>query len=180
MGPLLSKGYENMKMTHTTDDDLTTEQSDDFVDCYVVNNSRNPLPAYKTEQSSGMDLYARLDAGEELTIGPGEIKLVPTGLSCVIPDGFEFQVRPRSGLAFKNGITVLNAPGTIDADYRDDIGIILVNHGKKTFVVKNGDRIAQLVLCVVPKVRWTEVDRLEDVSLINRGGGFGSTGVSTL
>lgn len=147
------------------------------VDVYIKRiNERNPVPEYKTEQASGVDLYASIDEGEELTVGPGEMKMIKAGISCVIPDGFEIQIRPRSGLAFKNQITVLNSPGTIDADYRDEIGILLFNHGRKGFVIKNGDRIAQAVLGVVPKMNIIEVDDLKDVSLINRGGGFGSTG----
>lgn len=162
-----------MKMKHTTQEEDIPKTNE--LPVYVVNNSSNPLPSYKSTQASGMDLYAKLDA--PIVVGPGEIALIPTGISTVLPDGFEFQVRPRSGLAYKNQITVLNSPGTIDADYRDDIGVILVNHGKKAFPVSNGDRIAQLVLCEVPKVKWIEVDNLSDISSLNRGGGFGSTGV---
>ena len=150
---------------------------EETVELYIVNNSRNPMPAYKTEQSSGMDLYADIGGLDEVIINPGEISLIGTGISVVIPDGYEGQIRSRSGLALKSGIIVLNSPGTIDADYRDEIGIILINLSKKPFVIKDGDRIAQFVLGMVPKVRWTEVDKLSDVSRINRGGGFGSTGV---
>lgn len=143
---------------------------------YVKNVSKNPLPEYKSLMASGMDLHAMLT--EDIMLSPGESALIPTGISVVIDnDEFEFQVRPRSGLAYKNQITVLNSPGTIDADYRDDIGVILINHGRKAFRIANGDRIAQLVLCPVVRVRWTEVDSFNHISDIDRGGGLGSTGV---
>lgn len=146
------------------------------MDIYIRNESNNPLPEYKTDQSAGMDLCAYIS--EDIILAPGESQLIPTGLSMVIDDDeVEAQVRPRSGLALKNGITVLNAPGTIDADYRGEIGVILINHSRKPFTIKNGDRIAQLVFCPIYRANLVEVDRLEDVSLINRGGGFGSTGV---
>ena len=145
---------------------------------YVVNTSRkNPLPKYQTALSAGCDLYAHLDEEAEITIGPGESARIGTGISTVIPDGFAIWITPRSGLAFKNQITVLNSPGTIDGDYRDELGVILINHGRKAFVVKDGDRIAQAILIAVSHIKWIEVDKLSDVSNINRGGGFGSTGV---
>lgn len=137
----------------------------------VINKSRHPLPKYQTELSAGMDLYANID--ESLTLKPLERKLVPTGLFLELPAGFEAQVRPRSGLAVKNGITVLNAPGTIDADYRGEIGVILVNLSSENFIINDGDRIAQLVIAKHETVTWQETAELIETS---RGeGGFGST-----
>lgn len=129
-----------------------------------------PLPAYATEGSSGVDLRA----SEARTIEPGGRALVPTGIRIAVPHGFEAQVRPRSGLALKHGIVLPNAPGTIDADYRGELGVILMNLGKEPFVVEPGDRIAQLVFAPVARVRWDEADELDETE---RGsGGFGSTG----
>jgi dUTP pyrophosphatase len=131
-----------------------------------------PAPSYQTEGAAGMDLCAAL--AEPLTLAPGERALVPTGWSVAIPPGFEGQVRPRSGLALKHGVTVLNAPGTIDADYRGEIKVVLVNHGQAPFSVGRGDRIAQLVVCPVARAELREVERLDDTA---RGaGGYGSTG----
>lgn len=145
---------------------------DTFV--YIVNKSKNPLPSYQTSESSGMDLYASLK--DDVTLSPGESVLIPTDIFVSIPNGYEFQVRPRSGLAYKSQITVINSPGTIDSDFLGNIGVILINHGKKAFVISNGDRIAQLVLCKLPpRVSWVEVDNLSQVSDVDRGGGFGST-----
>lgn len=130
-------------------------------------------PQYATEQSAGMDLHAVLD--EPVTLRSLERKVVMTDLSIALPRGFEAQVRPRSGLAAKHGITVLNAPGTIDADYRGNIGVILVNLSTEPFTINNGDRIAQLVVSKYERVEWVEVDDLDETS---RGsGGFGSTGL---
>ena len=131
-----------------------------------------PLPKYATSGSSGMDLSANTDI--DIKIKPGDISIISTGLSVSIPEGFEVQIRPRSGLAAKQKISVLNTPGTIDADYRGEIKVILVNHGEKDFIVEKGLRIAQMVLCPIIKAEIKEVDNLEDT---NRGkGGFGSTG----
>lgn len=130
-----------------------------------------PLPQYKTEQSAGLDLLAR----EDLLIKKGEIKLVPTGISIALPDGYEAMIRPRSGLALKYGITLLNTPGTIDADYRGEIGAIVANFGNEDFLVKRGMRIAQMVINKYEKVQWLEVDALEDTERGNKG--FGSTGL---
>ena len=139
----------------------------------VVNGSDHDLPQYSTEQSAGLDLRASLN--ESITLQPGEHRLIPTGLKIALPEGTEAQVRPRSGLAYKHGITVLNSPGTIDADYRGDVGVILINHGKKPFVVENGERIAQLVIARYVQLQWKPT---EDLSATDRGaGGFGSTGV---
>ena len=130
------------------------------------------LPKYETEGSSGMDLAANID--ESIEIKPGATVIIPTGISLSIPKNFEIQIRPRSGLAAKNQISVLNTPGTIDADYRGEIKVILINLGTKNFLIENGARIAQMVICPVIKVKLKEVKTLEDT---NRGsGGFGSTG----
>lgn len=138
----------------------------------VINRSKHPLPEYKTELSAGMDLTANLD--EPIVLQSLERKLIPTGLFLELPAGFEAQVRPRSGLAFKHGISVLNSPGTIDADYRGEIGVILVNLSKEEFIVQDGERIAQLVIAKHEVANWVEVEELDDTS---RGaGGFGSTG----
>jgi len=139
----------------------------------IINNSQHELPQYATSQSAGLDLRANLK--ESITLKPLERRLVPTGLHIALPDGYEAQVRPRSGLAYKKGITVLNAPGTIDADYRGDIGVILINMSNEDFVVENGERIAQLVIAKYDQAEWVSVKELSET---NRGeGGFGSTGV---
>jgi dUTP pyrophosphatase len=133
-----------------------------------------PLPAYATEDAAGMDLLAAVT--DELVLAPGTRALVPTGLAMAIPAGFEVQVRPRSGLALKNGVTVLNTPGTIDADYRGEVGVILMNHGDAPFTVSRGMRIAQMVVAPVTRGVWQEVAALPDSA---RGsGGFGSTGTA--
>lgn len=138
----------------------------------IVNNSQHPLPEYATADSAGMDLRANLL--ESVVLHPGERKLIPTGLHLALPSGYEAQVRPRSGLAFKHGITVLNAPGTIDADYRGDVGVILINHGNEPFEITNGERIAQLVIAKYERVVWNAVEVLNET---DRGaGGFGHTG----
>ena len=138
----------------------------------IVNSSGNPLPEYSTLNSAGMDLRANLD--QPLTLLPLERSLVPTGLFIELPEGFEAQIRPRSGLALKKGISVLNTPGTIDADYRGEIGIILVNLSNKEFVVENGERICQMVINKVEAIQWDQVESLDESE---RGkGGFGHTG----
>lgn len=129
-----------------------------------------PLPAYETAGAAGMDLRA----AEAVTLRPGARHLVPTGLSIALPQGFEAQVRPRSGLAVKHGVTVLNAPGTIDCDYRGEVKVPLINHGQDDFVIARGDRIAQMVIAPVTRITWTEVAELDETA---RGtGGFGSSG----
>jgi len=129
-----------------------------------------PLPAYATEGSAGMDVVA----SETMSIAPGDRKAVPTGLSMAIPEGYEIQVRPRSGLAFKHGITVPNTPGTSDSDYRGELKVLLINHGNTHFEIERGDRVAQLVVAPVTQGLWEEVDELDATT---RGdGGFGSTG----
>ena len=138
----------------------------------LPNGEGLPLPAYATAQSSGLDLAAALS--EDIVIGPGEHAVVPTGVAIALPDGFEAQVRPRSGLAAKHAVTVLNSPGTIDTDYRGEIRVVLANHGAASFTVSRGMRIAQLVIAPVSRIVWNEVDALTDSP---RGeGGFGSTG----
>lgn len=134
-------------------------------------NDDLPLPAYATEHAAGMDLAAAVTA--DVIIAPGSRALIPTGVAIALPEGFEAQVRPRSGLAAKNGITVLNSPGTIDADYRGEVKVILANLGDERFVVQRGMRIAQLVVAPVARVAWAEVRALPETA---RGaGGFGST-----
>lgn len=139
----------------------------------IINKSNNPLPNYETKFSAGMDLRANLS--EPVTLKPLERRIVKTGLFIALPQGYEAQVRPRSGLAAKKGITVLNSPGTIDADYRGEIGIILVNLSDEAFTIKHGERIAQMVIAKHEQPTWQSVDVLEATE---RGaGGFGSTGV---
>lgn len=138
----------------------------------IVNRSAYPSPFYATEKSAGMDLKA--DIAEPIVLGPLERAMIPTGLYIALPDGTEAQVRPRSGLAAKHGISVLNAPGTIDADYRGEIKVILVNLSNEPFTVNPGERIAQMVIARYEKVEWDEVEVLDETE---RGeGGFGSTG----
>ncbi|HEY9222008.1 MAG TPA: dUTP diphosphatase [Lutibacter sp.] len=138
----------------------------------ITNKSKHALPSYETDASAGMDLRANID--ESITLKPLERTIVKTGLFIALPVGFEAQVRPRSGLAAKNGITVLNAPGTVDADYRGEIGVILVNLSNEDFVINDGERIAQLVIAKHERANWEEVEVLNETK---RGaGGFGSTG----
>ena len=139
----------------------------------IINKSKHATPRYETEQSAGMDLRANLD--EPITLKPLERTLVKTGLFIALPKGYEAQVRPRSGLAYKKGITVLNSPGTIDADYRGEIGVLLVNLSNEDFVIEDGERVAQLVIAKHEQAEWLEVEILSETE---RGaGGFGSTGV---
>lgn len=138
----------------------------------IVNTSHNPLPDYATSGSSGVDIRAHLE--RTITLQPSERMLVPTGIFVEIPAGYEIQIRPRSGLALKQGITCLNTPGTIDADYRGEIKVILINLSDQEQMIETGDRIAQMVLQKVEKITWLETDSLDDTE---RGmGGFGSTG----
>jgi dUTP pyrophosphatase len=139
----------------------------------IINQSQHPLPNYETLASAGMDIRANLN--ESITLNPLERTIVKTGLFIELPIGYEAQVRPRSGLAAKKGITVLNSPGTVDADYRGEIGVILVNLSNEPFVIENGERIAQLVIAQHERAEWIEVQKLSETS---RGAsGFGSTGV---
>jgi len=140
----------------------------------IINNSNNPNPKYQTKSSAGMDLMAFVD--DPIIIESGQWKLISTGIYIKLPTGFEAQVRPRSGLALKKGITVLNSPGTIDSDYRGEIGVILINHSKNNFIVNSGDRIAQLVIA---KHESINLKNVESIDSSNRGtGGFGSTGTN--
>lgn len=134
-----------------------------------------PLPAYETQGAAGLDLRAALPDGD-LEMAPGARGLVPTGLILALPQGCEGQVRPRSGLALRHGVTVLNAPGTIDADYRGEVQVLLVNLGQETFIIRHGDRIAQLIVAPVAQARLVEVQLLDDT--VRGAGGFGSTGVT--
>lgn len=139
----------------------------------VVNKGHQPLPAYATPQSAGMDLRANID--EPITLCPMERRLIPTGLHIALPAGYEAQVRPRSGLALKHGLTVLNAPGTVDADYRGEVGVLLINLGDKDFVINDGERIAQMVIARHETADFIAVEVLDETE---RGeGGYGHTGV---
>lgn len=138
----------------------------------IVNKSKNPLPSFETAMSAGMDLRADLE--EVIVLRPGERKLIGTGLYLALEAGYEAQIRPRSGLAYKHGITVLNSPGTIDADYRGEIKVLLINHGAESFEIQHGERIAQMVIAKYERVEFELVDTLDETE---RGaGGFGSTG----
>jgi dUTP pyrophosphatase len=138
----------------------------------IVNNSSHSLPEYATELSAGMDLRANLT--EAITLKPLERRLIPTGLFIELPQGYEAQIRPRSGLALKKGITVLNSPGTIDADYRGEIGVILINLSNEEFIIENGERICQMIIAEYTQIKWHEVEVLSETK---RGaGGFGHTG----
>ena len=139
----------------------------------IINRSKNNLPAYETVHSAGMDLRADLES--PVRLNPLERKLIPTGLHIELPEGFEAQIRPRSGLAFKHGISIVNSPGTIDADYRGEIKVLLINLSNEPFEINSGDRIAQMVIARHEKVNWEEVEILNETS---RGaGGYGHTGV---
>jgi dUTP pyrophosphatase len=140
----------------------------------IVNHSKHPLPAYETIASAGMDLRANLDA--DIVLKPLERILVPTGLFIEIPMGYEAQIRPRSGLAIKKGITLLNTPGTIDSDYRGEVKVILVNLSSVEFVISDGERIAQMIIAAHEKAEWDEVDEL--VNTQRGAGGFGHTGTN--
>lgn len=139
----------------------------------AINRGRQPMPTYATSQSAGMDLRANLE--EPVVLHPMERRLIPTGLHIALPEGYEAQVRPRSGLALKHGLTVLNAPGTIDADYRGEIGVVLINLSQEDFTINDGERIAQLVLARYEQVEFSLVETLDETE---RGeGGYGHTGV---
>ncbi|WP_183564548.1 dUTP diphosphatase [Mucilaginibacter sp. SP1R1] len=139
----------------------------------IINKSNNSLPAYETAHAAGMDLRASVD--ETILLKPMERKLIPTGLYIELPEGFEAQIRPRSGLAFKHGIGIVNSPGTIDADYRGEIKVLLINFSAEVFEINTGDRIAQMVVAKHEKVNWDEVEILNETT---RGeGGFGHTGI---
>ncbi|MBR9859942.1 dUTP diphosphatase [bacterium] len=140
----------------------------------IINKSKNPLPEYKTELAAGLDLMA--DLSEEVQIKPGERVLIDTGIHIALPKGFEAQIRPRSGLALKFGVTVLNSPGTIDADYRGEVKVLLINHSGEIFKVNNGDRIAQMIIAKYEKIQWEQSETLDATE---RGsGGYGHTGTN--
>ena len=135
-------------------------------------SGKHALPQFETTQSAGMDLRANIEA--PVVLKPGDRALIPTGIKMALPDGYEAQIRPRSGLAYKHGITVLNSPGTIDADYRGDVGVLLINHGREAFTVEDGMRVAQMVVAQYSQFEWESVEDLDETA---RGaGGFGSTG----
>ena len=137
----------------------------------LAGNEDIPLPQYMTNQAAGMDIFAAV--AEEEIISPGQRKKIPTGIAVALPEGYEAQIRPRSGLALNNGVTLLNSPGTIDADYRGEIALIVINHGEQPFIVKRGMRLAQMVVQKFFQVEWVEISALNDTS---RGsGGFGHT-----
>ena len=142
------------------------------IEVKIINRSNNPLPAYATAGSSGMDLRAHLD--NPVHLAPGERQLIPTGIFIELPDGYEAQVRPRSGLALKHGLTCLNSPGTVDADYRGELKVILVNLSQEEQVIHSGDRIAQMVVQKVERVGWEEVQEIAESE--RNQGGFGHTG----
>lgn len=138
----------------------------------VIYSGKHALPQFETTQSAGMDLRANIDA--PVVLQPGDRALIPTGIKMALPDGYEAQIRPRSGLAYKHGITVLNSPGTIDADYRGDVGVLLINHGREAFTVEDGMRVAQMIVAQYSQFEWESVEDLDETA---RGaGGFGSTG----
>ena len=138
----------------------------------IINQSQHPLPSYQTEHAAGMDLRANLE--NPVTLQPLQRTLIPTGLYIELPYGFEAQIRPRSGLAYKHGLTVLNSPGTIDADYRGEVKVLLINLSDTAFTIENGERIAQMVIAAYEKITWQEVEMLTETA---RGaGGYGSTG----
>ena len=138
----------------------------------IINRSKHPLPKYETSLSAGMDLYANIE--EPIVLKPMQRALVKTGLFIALPENYEAQIRPRSGLSYKKGITVLNSPGTIDADYRGEVGVILINLSDDTFKIEDGERIAQMVIAPYVKAKWSEV---KELTTTKRGeGGFGSTG----
>ena len=142
----------------------------------VFNNSKNELPQYATPQSAGLDLRANIQ--QDIVLNPGQRTLVPTGLHIQLPVGYEAHIRPRSGLAIKHGITCLNSPGTIDADYRGDVGVILINHGTEPFVIKQGERIAQMVIAKHETAEWESVESIDQLEDTERGSdGYGHTGV---
>ncbi|HAP71110.1 MAG TPA: dUTP diphosphatase [Cryomorphaceae bacterium] len=135
-------------------------------------SGKHALPQFETTQSAGMDLRANVDA--PVVLQPGDRALIPTGIKMALPDGYEAQIRPRSGLAYKHGITVLNSPGTIDADYRGDVGVLLINHGREAFTIDDGMRVAQMVVVQYSQFEWESVEDLDKT--VRGAGGFGSTG----
>lgn len=147
---------------------------------FVYKETNNDLPKYSTPYSAGMDLRANLD--KDVILQSGETKLIDTGICVRIPNGYKIQITPRSGIALKHSVTVLNAPGIIDSDFKSKIGVILINHGKEPFTIKNGDRIAQMILTKYERIEWEEIidlsEFIDKFDLSSRDGGFGSTGIS--
>jgi dUTP pyrophosphatase len=139
----------------------------------IINRSQNSLPAYETLHAAGMDL--RADVQETILLKPMERKLIPTGLSIELPEGFEAQIRPRSGLAFKHGIGIVNSPGTIDADYRGEVKVLLINFSDQVFEINTGDRVAQMVIAKHEKINWEQVEVLNET--LRGAGGYGHTGI---
>ena len=133
------------------------------------------LPAFETDLAAGADLRAAVPAGDPMALAPGERALVPTGFAMALPAGYEAQIRPRSGLAYKHGVTVLNSPGTIDADYRGEVKVLLINHGSEPFTIERGERVAQMVIAPITQPEFVQVEELSDT--VRGAGGFGSTGV---
>ena len=176
---LFSVMGNNTSTTTNVEDESNNGTEDQFLTSKVEIKKLHEnvtLPEYKTTGSSGVDICAYIDSETDIIINPGEHKLIKTGFSIAMPNYLEAQVRPRSGLALKFGITIPNTPGTIDSDYRGEVGVILRNEGRETFIVKNGDRIAQLVFVPVVKAEFIEVEELSET--VRGEGGFGSTGVS--
>lgn len=173
----ISKAIEESENLVKKNIDEIMNQFKDFkTDIYFVNKSNNQDPTYAHKGDSGFDFRANLT--EEINLLPGEWKAIPTGLYFEIPSGYELQVRPRSGLSFKNGVTVLNSPGTVDSGYRGEIQVILINHSKETFIIQNGDRIAQGVISPVLTSEITKLNKVANLSETKRGEGkFGSTGI---
>jgi len=141
----------------------------------LPNSSSLPLPEYASEQSAGLDLIAAIS--DPVQLAPGQRQLIPCGIALALPEGYEAQIRPRSGLAYKHGLTVLNAPGTIDSDYRGEIKALLINHGSEPYTIERGMRIAQMVIATYSSVTWHETKNLEESNPNDRGGGFGSSGL---
>lgn len=140
----------------------------------IINRSHHPLPSYSTPGAAGMDVRAYLPEGA-VTLKPGQRALIPTGLYVQLPQGYECQIRPRSGLALKHGLSIVNSPGTVDADYRGEIGVVLINHGQEDFVVNDGERICQMVITTYTKVEWEQTTLLDTTK--RETGGFGHTGI---
>ena len=171
--------FDSENLIQKNIDELINQYKDFKVDVKYINKSNNPEPSYAHKGDSGFDLRAFINTEEELiTLLPNTWKAIPTGLYFEIPENYEMQVRPRSGLAFKNGVTVLNSPGTVDSGYRGEIQVILINHSQEPFIIKNGDRIAQGVICSVNSGLITKLTKTTELNETQRGDGkFGSTGI---
>ena len=171
--------FDSENLIQKNIDELINQYKDFKVDVKYINKSNNPEPTYAHNGDSGFDLRAFIDTEEQsIVLLPNTWKAIPTGLYFEIPENYEMQVRPRSGLAFKNGVTVLNSPGTVDSGYRGEIQVILINHSQEPFIIKNGDRIAQGVICSVNSGLITKLTKTTELNETQRGDGkFGSTGV---